>query len=333
MAESSYDSLSGIIVLAQTFSPCGKFLVCGNNYGDIAIYNLTDILHNAENLPNKCPNFIFTSLNHEQICSMASTKKFCIVGTVGTIYGWNWDSIKACKPELQWKISLPKSQKNTNQDINSLLVTEEGDVNFIYAGCGDNLIYVFSLEDGKYLRKFEGHTDYIHSISHFESQMASSGEDGSVRLWDIRQHSMIMMIEPSSEAKLARPQLGKWIGDVDINSKSLTCGGGPQAGLWDLRNLELIATFQDTDDAAVHITRFTENSVLLGGNAEYFFRFNTDGEVLSKISTSSDTIYSAVYLESPTEVLSLAGSSQNIDLCTDFAHRYQVLNFSKDFKD
>jgi WD40 repeat protein len=34
----------------------------------------------------------------------------------------------------------------------------------IYAGCGDNKIYIFSLEDGKLVRTMEGHDDYIHSI-------------------------------------------------------------------------------------------------------------------------------------------------------------------------
>lgn len=35
----------------------------------------------------------------------------------------------------------------------------------LYAGCGDNNIYVISLEDGKIVRNLQGHTDYIHGLS------------------------------------------------------------------------------------------------------------------------------------------------------------------------
>lgn len=34
----------------------------------------------------------------------------------------------------------------------------------LYAGSSDNNIYAFSLEDGRCLRTFAGHTDYVHSI-------------------------------------------------------------------------------------------------------------------------------------------------------------------------
>lgn len=35
----------------------------------------------------------------------------------------------------------------------------------LYAGCGDNNIYIISLEDGKILRTMQGHTDYIHDLA------------------------------------------------------------------------------------------------------------------------------------------------------------------------
>ncbi|XP_014293986.1 THO complex subunit 6 [Halyomorpha halys] len=315
-------------VLSQTFSPCGNYLVCGNNYGNIVVYNLTNVLNKSENNPNKSPSCSFTSPNHEQICSMVSTNRFCITGTVGVIYGWEWDSLKEGKPQLQWKINLPSPLKRFDQiDVNSLFVTEDDQVKYLYAGCGDNKIYVFSLEDGKLVRTFEGHNDYLHSIRHCDWQMVSGSEDGTARLWDLRQYALTAMVEPASEHSLARPHLGKWIGDVDVNSNWLICGGGSRAGLWDMRSLELSAAFSETHDAGIHVTKLHEDSVMIGGNDDFFYRFDLKGEVLSKIETSSSTIYSAVYIEKPIEVLSLAGSSNSIDLCTDLSYRYQVLSF------
>lgn len=52
-------------------------------------------------------------------------------------------------------------------------------------------------------------------------QMVSGSEDGTARLWDLRQYALTAMVEPASEHSLARPHLGKWIGDVDINSNWL----------------------------------------------------------------------------------------------------------------
>jgi WD40 repeat protein len=49
-------------------------------------------------------------------------------------------------------------------DVNSLAISDKDHSMYLYAGCGDNRIYVFGLEDGKQIRALEGHTDYIHSI-------------------------------------------------------------------------------------------------------------------------------------------------------------------------
>ena len=48
-------------------------------------------------------------------------------------------------------------------------------------------------------------------------RLVSGGEDGSVRLWDVRQASVSALITPYT-TRVARPHLGKWIGDVTISS-------------------------------------------------------------------------------------------------------------------
>lgn len=47
-------------------------------------------------------------------------------------------------------------------DVNCLILNKED--NILYAGCGDNTIYVCNLECGDVVQKFEGHRDFIHSI-------------------------------------------------------------------------------------------------------------------------------------------------------------------------
>ena len=48
-------------------------------------------------------------------------------------------------------------------------------------------------------------------------QLVSGGEDGTVRLWDMRQSVVTGIITPYENAKITRPSSGKWIGDVAIN--------------------------------------------------------------------------------------------------------------------
>uniref|UniRef100_A0A0A9XGL7 THO complex subunit 6 n=3 Tax=Lygus hesperus TaxID=30085 RepID=A0A0A9XGL7_LYGHE len=157
--------------------------------------------------------------------------------------------------------------------------------------------------------------------------MASASEDGSVRLWDTRQATMTSKIEPHKEYKLARNHFGKWIGDVSITSDWLVCGGGPRCSLWNMRTMDMMTSFSELQDFEIHIAKIQGDSVLTGGASSQFFQSTFTGQLLSKMSTSAITLYSALYSDLPKEVLSLAGSSNNIDICTNFTYRDKVLQF------
>lgn len=47
--------------------------------------------------------------------------------------------------------------------------------------------------------------------------MVSASEDGNVKLWDLREKNAHSQIVPHKNDKLARPNLGKWIGTVTVN--------------------------------------------------------------------------------------------------------------------
>lgn len=48
-------------------------------------------------------------------------------------------------------------------------------------------------------------------------QLVSAGEDGTVRLWDMRQSIVTGVIKPYENPKVSRPTVGNWVGDVAIN--------------------------------------------------------------------------------------------------------------------
>lgn len=58
------------------------------------------------------------------------------------------------------------------------------------------------------------------------NDLISGGEDGIVNIWDLREKHPVSKIQPFQNDKIARPELGKWIGAVSLNEDwlvSFTC--------------------------------------------------------------------------------------------------------------
>lgn len=51
--------------------------------------------------------------------------------------------------------------------------------------------------------------------------MVSASEDGTVKLWDMRDKQVTNVIRPHLEENVARPHLGKWVGDVALSDNWL----------------------------------------------------------------------------------------------------------------
>ncbi|KAI5641764.1 THO complex subunit 6 [Phthorimaea operculella] len=315
-------------VLSQTFSPCGKYLVAGNIYGQIAVFDLDRILNPIVELLtddyNK-PKFVHNFESDSQICSLASTEKFLITGTVNKITGWDWKavtSVKLGKPS--WSINIPAQSSFEECDINSLWLSE--DESKLFAGCGDNKVYGFNLEDGRLESTYDGHTDFIHSVHGKDNQLISASEDGTVVLWDTRTGKSHNKIEPHANNKLSRPDIGKWIGSASLGEDWIVCGGGPRLALWHLRSLDAVTVF-DIPDHGIHVSYFHDDCVVAGGAAKHLYQLYYSGEVKVELPVSSTTVYSAILRTSPNKALAIAGSSPDIDLCTTFNYRDQVLHF------
>ncbi|XP_054258767.1 THO complex subunit 6 homolog [Macrosteles quadrilineatus] len=327
------DKLYYNTTLSQTFSPCGNYLVAGNIYGELAVFDIANILNPPDGATQPMKAFThFMAPRDEQICSLAKTDNFLIVGTVGEITGWDWSTIGQNKhPKLSWTIQIPVTRDSFEKpDVNAMAVAENEatGMTMLYAGCGDKKIHVFNLEDGKHVRSMEGHDDYIHSIDQQGNQLVSAGEDGAVRLWDLRQKSLTAVVTPHTQPKVERPSLGKWIGDAALSDDWLVCGGGPRLSLWHLRTMDVMASFNSVEDSGLHVTRFHEDKIIAGGTAPNLYHLSLTGDVSSQIQVSSTTVFSVCIQDSPHHVMCIAGSSPNIDLCTNFAYRDQVLSFA-----
>ncbi|CAH2073322.1 unnamed protein product, partial [Iphiclides podalirius] len=315
-------------VLCQTFSPCGQYLIAGNIYGQIAVFDLDSILHPVIELLtpdfNK-PKHLHLLEKGNQICSLASTEKFLIVGTVNEILGWEWKTVlqsKLSKPA--WSIKISSLSRVDETDVNSLWLSDEN--NKIYAGCGDSKIYAYNLEDGRLVNTFDGHRDYIHSVHGRGQHLISAGEDGLLLLWDVRMNKHHNKLEPHTNDKVVRPDIGKWIGSAALGEDWIVCGGGPRLSLWHLRSLDVVTVF-DVPDHGIHVSLFHDDCVIAGGAAKHLYQMSYSGEVKVELPVSAATVYSVALRTSPNKLLTIAGSSPEIDLCTSFNYRDQILHF------
>ncbi|CAH1154292.1 unnamed protein product [Phaedon cochleariae] len=315
-------------ILSQTFSPCGNYLVVGDIYGELSIFHLSKIVE-AEALLSKddlTPKNRFTVKGDYQVNSLLTLPNHLLVGGVGEIFAYCWKAIKTTKkPQLAWSIEIPEQKDDIGKtDVVALQFDE--DKNLIYAACGDN-VYIFHLETRKLLKTLSNHTDYLHCITKFGNDLLSSGEDGTVNIWDLRTYKVSNKIEPHVNESVARPELGKWIGALSANEDYVLCGGGPRLSLWHYRFLSTSTVFP-LDDKGIHVAEIYKEKILAGGISKLFYQMSFVGEIVSEIPVSAVTTYSAIHQDEPFKVLSLAGSSSKIAICSNFLYKNQQLSLS-----
>ncbi|XP_060527521.1 THO complex subunit 6 [Cylas formicarius] len=313
-------------VLAQALSPCGNYLVVGDIYGCLSIFHLSKIVNPEANLTREelVPKCKVTVKPDYQINSLISAGDHLLVGGFGEIYGYAWKQIKTGRNQQPlWTIEIPDSEDEFNKAEVNCIVYDK-DAGTIYAGCGDNKIYVFNLEQRRTLKTFSKHTDYIHCICKNGNRLLSSGEDGIVNIWDIKSGKVVDKIEPHANSQVARPDLGIWIGALDCNDDYVVCGGGPRLTLYHYRFLSNSMIFP-IDDKGIHVADIYKDKVFAGGRAKFFYQSSFNGDIVSEIPTSGATAYTVVRQEEPFKVMCIAGSSPKIDVCCNFMYKDQQL--------
>lgn len=261
-----------------------------------------------------------------QVLSLSFYKIFLIVGTnKGSVIGFNWYKNRLTKKA--WEVVVSKNAIDQN-DINDFWLNERDGI--LYAGCGDKNIYSINLDDGKLIRSFSGHTDYVHSIDGTtDNGLYSASEDGTIKFWDNRNKRSVNQLEPYKDPQLERPMLGKWQGTVSVTNDWLICGGGPLPCLYHLRSLECSSVFKYLN--AVHVSGFLDDIVYIGGENRLLNQYNLKGELIAEIEMSSSAIFSVVHppyiSQSAAEkfTLSVAGSGNYLDICTNLNYKDVLL--------
>ncbi|XP_072705266.1 THO complex subunit 6 isoform X2 [Ciconia boyciana] len=252
-------------VLAQSASPCGRYLAAGNNYGEVAVFSLSAALSAEAKEESKRPLGVFQA-HAGPVYALASTERHLLSASDGELKAWAWAELgkKGCR-EVWTRRPPPRSSLEV-PEINSLQLSSR-DNSVVLAG-GDGAVRVMDLETGTFTHELRGHRDYVHCLALREQlpQCLSGGEDGTVRLWDLRSGSQVQLIEVHKYEECSRPQNGKWIRCLATDSDWMVCGGGPALTLWHLRSVTPTTVFPLS--SCQHHVLFHQDLVLtVGGNS------------------------------------------------------------------
>ncbi|KAK2491028.1 hypothetical protein MC885_019678 [Smutsia gigantea] len=344
-------------IFSQSVSPCGKFLAAGNNYGQIAIFSLSAALsseakeeskkpvvtfqggyslgvwlrgpHSREGEQERITQVLYFLAHDGPVYSMVSTDRHLLSAGDGEVKAWLWAEIlkKGCK-EL-WRCQPPYRTSLEVPEINALLLVPKEN-SLILAG-GDCQLHTMDLETGTFTRALRGHTDYIHCLALRERspEVLSGGEDGAVRLWDLRTAKEVQTIEVYKHEECSRPHNGRWIGCLATDSDWMVCGGGPALTLWHLRSSTPTTIFPMR--APQKRVTFYQDLILSAGQGRCVNQWQLSGELKAQVPGSSPGLLSLSLNQQPAapecKVLTAAGNSCRVDVFTNLGYRAFSLSF------
>ncbi|ELT98754.1 hypothetical protein CAPTEDRAFT_224884 [Capitella teleta] len=209
----------------------------------------------------------------------------------------------------------------TQTEVNCLKFVHNENGSQLLGGCGDHQVHMWDVESGSHVGTLEGHTNYIHDLAvrGNSNECISASEDGTVRIWDLRSRGQAQhVMQPNQHNLCVRPQYGKFITcvAVDKSDNLMVCGGGPRLCLWHLRQLAPTAQF-DTPQATANTAMFLEDSVISAGTEPFVHHWSLNGDQRAKVPCTPSTVYSLA----TNKILSVAGNSHKIDICTNFRYK------------
>ncbi|KAL5292772.1 THOC6 family protein [Megaselia abdita] len=306
-------------VVSQAISTSGKFLFAGNVFSDIFVFEINEILNSLDEpqQPKIYPQ------NAGLISSLEFHNDFLIVGGKGSIYGLKFnESTNELSKDKSWEVFLAEGKS-----VNYFWLNKAD--NDLFAGCDNNIIYQVSLEDGRVVRKFEGHKDFIHCLTGSDDQIYSASQDGTLKIWDPRENGFIHEIEPQKKHELKRPEFGGFLGSCAISNDWLICGGGPKLSLWNTKTLEY-SPIDFGFPGKIHCSYFIDDNIVIGGTHPSVQIYSINGDLKYDLPVeNSPAIYSIVFQTEPQKIMTLAGYSNQLNVLSDFRYVDIILDLYK----
>lgn len=313
-------------VFSQDFSPCGRFLAAGNNYGEIAIFSLSAALSPDATALSRKPVLTFAAHEGPVFCLLSTDCHLLSAGN-GQISAWSWSELIKKNVKQVWTKRPSYKSSLEIPEINAMVINHRD--NTLVVGAGDNNVHILDLENGIFKAALQGHSDYVHCVAvrEREGEILSGGEDGAVRIWDNRTGQCVHCIEVHKYEGCARPQHGKWISCLSTDSDWMLCGGGPSLSLWHLRSLSPTSVFPLI--GCQRQAAFHQDMILAVGDGPSVSHCLLGGEVKAQIPCTPHSLNTLRLNANSSEhrVLTVGGSSDHIDVFTNLSYRAFSLCF------
>lgn len=206
---------SGDAVNANAFSPCGKYLVCGTSQGRLHFWRFEEEDGGALCAPCR----LHTLLAHGcaiYALTFTETKSGLLLlsGADEEIRGWRWSELlahasgPAPAPVLRFenpRIGMRRGAEGQLSETSALAVDAESGV--LYSAAGDGKAYAWDLAAQACVTTFDaGLGEPLHclALAQRRKQLATGGEDGALRLWDLRSSKCEHTLRPDAPP-LVRP--------------------------------------------------------------------------------------------------------------------------------
>lgn len=204
-------------------------------------------------------------------------------------------------------------------EINGVAVSRETARAFL-AG-GDGATHELDLSSLKFVRRFAGHADYLHSVQYLahSRELVTGSEDGAIGIWDARQTKRVEFLKPSTPSS---SDGDAWVGSVAVDASEtwLAAGGGGKKrtrgsgflGVWHLPSRVPVHVTQTPSD--VHDVAFHRTELLSVGNDASLRQWNRSSGTLLATAHSSVPAGRFCVVDSASDVIAVGGAAPAIDI-------------------
>ncbi|QIR40780.1 NACHT domain-containing protein [Tolypothrix sp. PCC 7910] len=232
-------------VRSVAFSPDGKFLATGDNYGAIRLWQVAD-----------GKELLLCKGHSNRVNSVAFSQdgKTLASGEYQTITLWDiatGKSLKIFQGHTGWVQSLCFSRDGIS----------------LASGSRDQTVKLWNIHTGECLKSYQGHTDWVNSVAfNFQGNLLVSGSsDQMVKLWNIHTDECLKTWQAHIDGvfSVAFTSQGTYIA---------SSGGDQTVKLWDALTGECLKNFQGHTSSVYSFAFSPDEAILVSGGYDQQIR-------------------------------------------------------------